>query len=352
MNISQLVKIATYISDSITRSGISEHYQRLIGFCTQALKDNSTDGYQISNELDLLKECLCAVNPLDWEKGYLRIFEKLENPNLLGTQASERLQLLFEKGEGNYSMLVQELGNDSKRIGALLNQLNQLAASLKPLVKPSVANEVSMDVEERNHLLQIYFEEALFIKDINQLEKFCRIWSSILTAFTTLTREDAKEVRIYDIESSSITFYAGLRTLNALSKGTYQVLCQYERILEIKHMQLEIARLEMNNGEEIIALLEEEVAQVVDAASSIVTSELLDRYEWAEDVEDGALVYGMVQTALKQTLSFVERGGRIYSSHSNDLKEINEKVITMLQKQQEMERVQECAEMDHSDPTL
>jgi hypothetical protein len=352
MNISQLIKIATYISDSITRSEISEHYQRLIGFCTQALKGNAADGDQISKELDLLKRSLCEVNPLDWEKGYLRIFEKLENPSLLGARASERLQLLFEKGNGDYSAFVQGLENDSKRIVALLDQLKQLAASLEPLVKPLMENEGSMEAEERNHLLQIYFEEALFIKDINQLEKFCRIWSSILAAFTTLTREDAREIRIFDIESSSITFYAGIRTLNALSKGAYQVLCQYERILEIKRMQHEIAELELSNGEEIILLLEEEVAQVVDAAASYVASELLDRYEWDQEEENGVSVYGMVQTSLKQTLSFVEKGGRIYSNHSNDLKGLNEKIISMLQKQQEMERVQECAEMDHSDPTL
>lgn len=339
MNISQLIKIASYISDGITRSGISEHYQRLIGFCTPALRGNAADGDQLSNELELLKRSLGEVNPLDWEQGYLRIFEKLEDPSLLGAQASDRLQLLFEKGNGDYSALVQELESDSRRVVALQDQLKQLVASLEPLVKPLVGNGDSMEMEERNHLLQINFDEALFIRDINQLEKFCRIWSSILTAFTTLTREDAKVVRIYDIESSSITFYAGIRTLNALSKGAFLVLSQYERILEIKRMQHEIAELEMSNGEEVIALLEEEVAQVVDDAASCVASDLTDRYEWDQEEESGLSVYGMVQTALKQTLSFVERGGRIYSNHSNDLKGLNERIVSMLQKQQEAECV-------------
>ncbi|WP_320051871.1 hypothetical protein [uncultured Acetobacteroides sp.] len=336
MNISQLIKIANYISDGITRSGISEHYQRLIGFCTQALKGNAADGELLGKELELLKGSLCEVNPQDWEKGYLRIFEKLENPSLLGAQASDRLQLLFEKGNGDYSALVQELENNSTRVVALQGQLKQLVASLEPLVRPLEGNEYSMEMEERNHLLQISFDEALFIKDINQLEKFCRIWSSILNAFTTLTREDATMVRIYDLESSSITFYAGIRTLNALSKGTYLVLCQYERILAIKRMQQEIAELEMSNGDEVIALLEEEVAQVVDDAASCVASDLIDRYEWDQEEESGVSVYGMVQTALKQTLSFVERGGRIYSNHSSDLKGLNERIVSMLQKQQEV----------------
>jgi hypothetical protein len=339
MNISQLVKIATYISDSMVGSGISEHYQRLIGFCTQVLNGNTSERDHIAKELDLLKGCLCEVDPLSWEKGYLRIFEKLENPALLGSQASERLLLLFERGNEDYSMLVRELEKEHKRFEALLNQLNQLVASLEPLVKPLMDTDGSIEIEERSHLLQIYFEEALFIKDINQLEKFCRIWSSILTAFTTLTREDIKEIRIFDIESSSITFYAGIRTLNALSKGIYEVLCQYERILEIKRMQHEIAGLGLSNGEDVISLLEEEVTSVVDVTASFVTSELIDKYEWNEDDEAGVAVYGMVQTALKQMLNFVEKGGRILSNHSSNLKELNEKIIAMLQKQQEMECV-------------
>jgi len=331
MNISQLIRIATYISGSIADNGISEQYQRLLDLCDQALIGDTAVGNDlVEHEFNQLIGKLELVDPISWEKSHLKIFEKLEDPSLLGATASERLRLLFEQCNGDYSRLVQVFENDRKRIVALQDQLKQLKCSLEPLVKPSVDDGGSLEIEERNHLLQIHFEEAVFIKDINQLEKFCRIWSSILTGFTTLTHEDTKEIRIYDIESSSITFYAGIRTLNALSRGIYQILCDYEHILKIKHLQAEIAKLELKNGEEIIDLLEEEIAHVVDTAASVVTAKLTDKYEWNEAEEEGAAVYGMVQTALKQMLSFVERGGRIYTHHSNDLRALNERIISLL----------------------
>lgn len=331
MNISQLIRIATYISGSIAENGISEQYQRLLGLCEQALKGDTAVGNDlVEHEFNLLIGRLEQVDPTSWDTSHLKIFEKLEDPSLLGAAASKRLRLLFEQCNGDYLRLIQEFGNDCKRIDALQKQLKQLKGSLEPLVNPSEEAGGSLEMEERSHLLQIYFEEAVFIKDINQLEKFCRIWNSILTGFTTLTHEDTKEIRIYDIESSSITFYAGIKTLNALSRGIYQVLCEYEHILKIKPIQTEIAKLELKNGEEIINLLEEEIIHVVDTAASAVTVKLIEKYEWNEDEGDGVAVYGMVQTALKQMLNFVERGGRIYTHHSSDLRALNERVISML----------------------
>ena len=346
MNISQLIKIATYISGSIEANGICNHYQSLIGLCRRASDgDSAVTSAMVGETLRLLEDGNSKLDPKSWDRGVLRIYEKLENPSLFGRQASELLRGLYEQSKGDYSLLLKELEGNHTRILALLNQLGLLVGSLEPLVGPSVEIGDAVDNEERNHLLQIYFEGALFIKDINQLEKFCRIWSSILSSFTTLTREKAEEVGIYDIEMSSITFYAGIRTLNALSNGAYRILYQYQRILEIKRMQQELTEMELNNAEVIVELLEDEISNVVDEESSAIASELLAKYEWDEELEDGADVYRLVKTSLKQTLSFVEKGGRIFSNHSSGLKAVNEKVVQMLQSLKEAESRQQNAEI-------
>lgn len=344
MHINQLIKVIAFISNSIKAKEITEHYKSLIGICRQALNgDITTYMDQVDDLLLRLTNSNKEVDPLKWDKSFLRIFEKFERADLLGNKGAENIRFLFDNEKNNYTKLIAGLEDGHNRVVSLLRQLNQLSTSLEPLVKPSADGGHFLEIEERHHLLHIHFEEALFIKDITQLEKFCRIWSSILSAFSRLTREQTEETRIYDIESSSLTFYTGIKTLNALSKGTYQVLRGYQKILEIKRLQLELEGLELSNKEEIKSMLEEEVINVVDVISSTVTNELLNKYEW-NDAYERAYIFNMVQTSLKQTLNFVERGGRIYSHHSNDLKKLNDKIITILQKIYEMETHNSIAE--------
>jgi hypothetical protein len=339
MNIIQLIRIVTDISDTITASTIGKHYERLIDLCKQGASEGNSASIsqQIDEELTLLTTCCKEIGLKSWDRSCLRFFEKLEGPELLSPRTSEDIKDVLSRCPGNCLKVTPILEDNYKRISALMEQLNHLKASLELLVSPSGELGGLVDVEEQNHLLQVYFEEALFLKDINQLEKFCRIWSRILSAFTTLTREDIDEVRIYDIESTSITFYAGVGTLNALSKGIYQMLVHYERVLTIKNLQQELAGLNLMHEEEITALLEEDIAQVVDVTASSAASEFVDKYQWSDSGDDEcAAVFGMVQISLKQTLNFVERGGRIISNHSNSLGELNEKIVAMLKKQRDV----------------
>lgn len=333
MNISQLISIASSLSDGITQNDICNRYQSLINLCKEA----QNEGAEVTSEQ--VETCLSALiianensDPTSWGKSHLEVFEKLENPHLLGSQASSQITTLFSQSNGSYTSFIEHLENQLLRITAVQNQLNQLIASLKPLVGSSEGKSIAGN--ERHHLLNIHFEDALFIRDINQLEKFCRIWNSILTAFTLLTNEEMEEVRIFDIESNSIAFYAGIKTLNALSNGIYLALQQYARILDIKRIQHEVNSLELVHGEEISLLLDQEMENVVDASTASIAAELLDKYQWTEG--SASEVFSAIHVALKQMLSFVERGGVVTSSHASNLKTLNVEVIEKLEQQKSM----------------
>ena len=151
-----------------------------------------------------------------------------------------------------------------------------------------------------------------------------------------MTQETIDDIRIYDIESSSITFYTGIKTINALTKGTYQVLKGYKKVLDVRKIQLELEDLNLSNKEDIKNLLEEEVINIVDVISSSVTKELLTKYGWNEKFEHED-VYKAVQVSLKQAINFVEKGGKIDSNHAGDLRQMNENVISTLKRISEME---------------
>lgn len=332
MNINQLLKIAIDISDSIRASGVMERYQQLIAFCKQQQAGGDASiASKVAPMLDDLSSSICAIGFDRWEHRQVHILEKLEDSALFSHQSIEVLLKDLEVGTIDVAALCQRMEGDNERLTVLLSRLSQLISSLELIAKPQGDTFLSTDVHERSHLMQIYFDEALFIRDIEQLEKFCRIWSSILSAFSTLTHEEKEDIRIYDIESSSITFYAGIGTLNALANSIHKALSQYERILAIRSIQHSIDLLDLDRGDEAVSLLETEIDGVVDTNTSTIAYDLLDKYGWNGD--DASSVYSAVKVALKQMLNFVERGGRIYSSHAAGLKELNEKVIAMLKSQ-------------------
>jgi hypothetical protein len=265
------------------------------------------------------------INPNRWRDYHVRLLNKYDKQGLFGKEAIEKINKTFEVNKTSYediTITIKELISDTS---SFYNNIKQMIEGLEPLVKPIYTTSNSIDIDERNHLLFISFDEALFIKDIPQLEKFCRIWNRIIAAFTILTNEKLEDIRIYDIESTSITFYAGIKTINTMTRGTHQVLLGYKKVLEVRRLQLELDNLQLSFKEEIKTLLEDEIVNIVDIISGKVAEELLQKYNWEQN-EKYRDVYNMVQISLKQTLDFMEKGGKIESKHSSDLSKLNETI--------------------------
>lgn len=338
MHINQLVDILRFIESSIEKGNIPGQYRSIHALCCEKNLNISDElQQQLFDYKKNLSGALIETNPKLWTDAQYRIFVKFEKTDLLGEEAVIKLHDIFDRNTNNLQAMKGEIEAVIGSFSQLKQGINQLISGLEPLVRPksgSVGGDI--ELEERHHLLYIQFEEAIFIKNIGQLEKFCRIWNRILASFAYLTQESVEDIRIHDIESSSITFYTGIKTINAITRGTYQVLKGYKKVLEVRRLQLELDNLTLSNKEEIRGLLEEEVLNIVDMISGSVTNELLNKYGWADTFEKDD-IYKAIQVSLKQAINFVEKGGKIDSNHAGDLRQINEKVISILKNITEME---------------
>lgn len=338
MHINQLVDILHFIDSTIDKVNITGQYQVLHALCCETnININNDLKQQLHEQKKKLCDTLIEINPKLWTDSQYRIFIKFEKADLLGDEAVLKLHKLFDGNSQNYGALKTDIKNIIDSFQQLKLGIQQLILGLEPLVKPksgSIGGDI--ELEERHHLLYIQFEEALFIKNISQLEKFCRIWNKILASFAYLTEESVEDIRIHDIESCSITFHTGIKTINAITRGAYQVLKGYKKVLEVRRLQLELENLTLTNKEELRNLLEEEVLNIVDIISSSVTTELLNKYGW-NDRREKEEVFNAIQISLKQTINFVEKGGKIDSNHAGDLRQINAKVISILKNITEME---------------
>ncbi|OFY28608.1 MAG: hypothetical protein A2275_05455 [Bacteroidetes bacterium RIFOXYA12_FULL_35_11] len=338
MHINQLVDILKFINTIIDKNNLPSDYQELHTLCSQKhVSDAGSMKDRLFEAKKKLANKLIEINPKSWTDAQQRIFYKFDKPDVFGEEAVRLLHKLFDEENFDPLFVKKEIENIISSLLQIKKSAAQLLEGLEPLVKPgSRGLGGELEIEERHHLLYIQFDEGIFIKNIGQLEKFCRIWNRILASFAYLTQETIDDIRIYDIESSSITFYTGIKTINALTKGTYQVLKGYKKVLDVRKIQLELEDLNLSNKEDIKNLLEEEVINIVDVISSSVTKELLTKYGWNEKFEHED-VYKAVQVSLKQAINFVEKGGKIDSNHAGDLRQMNENVISTLKRISEME---------------
>ena len=335
MHIGTLVEILHFIEITIKKNNLIGKYESLLALY-QGKKKDETYVQKITEQRKEIVNTLLKINPKKWTDAQNKIFIKFNSQNLLGDAAIARLNEIFEKTKG-ISEEIEAIISSFKKFE---QEISQLLLGLEPLTRPTgKADGTGIELEERHHLLYIQFEEALFIQNISQLEKFCRIWNRILASFAYLTQEPIEEIRIHDIESCSITFFAGIKTINAITRGTLHILKGYKKVLEVRRLQLELDELSLSNKDEIKNLLEEEVVNIVDVISASVTEELLKKYEWTTSKEQDD-VFKSVQISLKQTINFIEKGGKIDSNHAGELREMNSKIISMLKSINEMELAQ------------
>lgn len=340
MHINQLVDILTFINKVIEQNDLLGKYKYLLNLAASpTINKDEIIKNQLIESKNQLATLLIDLDPKKWGEATYKIYIKYEKFDLLGEEAALKLNKIIDDHADNLKLVVPLLDEIIASFNSLLASTKQLLSGLDPLTKPGLKSAANAEIEERHHLLYIQFDEAIFIKNIGQLEKFCRIWNRILASFAVLTREPADEIRIHDIESTSITFYTGIKTINALTKGSYQVLKGYKKVLEVRRLQLELDGLSLNYKDEIKNLLEEEVVNIVDVISDSIAGELTKKFEWEGQFEFDD-IKASIQVSLKQTLNFIEKGGRISSHHTKDLQDLNSRVVTILKNISEMENNQ------------
>lgn len=329
MQINTLKEISNFILNIIETSQIVSQYKNLSDLCQKAEAENNEElKLSVLEAKNQLVATLEEFNPQEWNKNSLQVLEKLEWFDLFGEKAIEQIDNCVCDESLDFIKFQQKIDETIKRFESFVDYLKLLLSTLEPLVKTDFIPYNLQNIENQ-HILKITYEKTIFIENLEQLEKFCRIWNQILSSFSLLTHEQEEDVKIQDIEVSSITFYVGLNTAKALSKAVFEALIKYQKIMEIKQLKQELERLQLTREDEIKTLLAEEEITTIDQITYTVINDLLVEYEWNNDYETEN-IYKQIQISLKQTINFIERGGFIDSLHFNDLKYINEKVIKII----------------------
>ena len=336
MELEKLKEVLSFVENHVKTKEYIQHYQTLSVNLAEYAKTKSNE---ILMEIEIEKNIILNFHNdftlKHWLESQRKTIRNLNKNKLLGKEAILKLNLLFNKNIDTPAELERNINKIIKDLNGLLLEIDVILKGLAPIIDDS-GNKKNKFEDEQLDLLVVSFEDGTFFQNINLLEKFCRIWNRILMSFMYLTNEDIKPVKIHDISARSISFMIDSDTIKALTKGAYEVLKGYKKVLEIRKLQLEINQLNLSNKFEIENLLEDEVINIVDIISSQVTYELTDKFD-THDKKLKEEIFKNIQISLKQIVNFIERGGKVESSDSKEFNELNDKIGNILSNIKDLE---------------
>ena len=271
----------------------------------------------------------------NWTDLQIEYIKKINRDRLLGRKAVHRILLVFQFHNANPFEEAREIEQIIEDYNLLNIELSTLSKSLDTILHDSNDDAENTQTNSYN-LLFLTFEEGTFFQNLTLLEKFCRIWNRILMSFTYLTGELVKPTLIYDIKPRSISFSLEPEAIKALTTSASKVLIGYKKVLEIRKLQLEVNNLNLHNKYELENLLEDEVVNIVDILSFQVSTKLVQTYDLRKKIRKEEIRKN-IQIALKQIVNFIEKGGKIESTHSREMSDLNEKIIVLLKNIKDLE---------------
>lgn len=293
-------------------------YHELEELLKEASKNPERD---FSKEIDHAKENLVAIllqnDPENLGYDGYRLFEIIDHHKVFGKPAADFIDKLLFSKKRDYKSMHAELNKKIKILTKQTAAIGRFYEIFDQVILTDMFNISQKD--EISSGLYLYFEGFVAVRNINDLERFTRIWDSILQSFTELTAFDKQELEFGNVQNGSVVLGVATEsiTLEAIMKGTIGILNSLNLIAKIKKVQSEIIRLPLSTN--YFELLEEEIELVVSQSASFVAEELVSEYFQGGRAEIAAITEKICRS-LKQILSFIEKGGRIECKTSPEIK--------------------------------
>lgn len=344
MQITALIQVINYLKEISAEPSLLEGYKRL----SEAVKDASKNSERdFSDSIIKEKEKLCSIlldrEPVDWGYASYSLFEKIDTDQLFGKAAVAYLENRIPAQKKDYNTIYSELAKKIKLITKLSDTLNKFQQLFDQVVPAEVFQ--SVDGPGKKPSLFLYFEGDISVQNIADLERYSRLWDRILGTFSKLTEEENLSLDINNFSNNNIVLGVSVneKTIRALAKGVTGIVSSLPLILKIRKIQSEILDFSLYN--DINDLLEDEISNVIDQ-SAWVTAKTLASASLKDSLNEEDMT-NELYIALKQILSFIEKGGKIeFTHHISDpeVKQSNKLLLESFPILRELNHLRELSE--------
>jgi len=307
MQITALFQVINYLKDKSGDPSLLEGYKKLSELTREASKSTEGDLFAaIMKENEKLKKMLMDSEPGDWGYSAYSLYEKINVNQLFGKAATEYLGDLITTETKDFLPVYNDLTKRMKLMAKFSDNVNKFI-QLFDLVIPSEVFRDTIDTDKSSLIL--YFEGHLNVQNIADLERYARLWDGILGAFSRLTGEENLTLDISSFHNGNVVLgvAANDNILKPIMTGVTKMISILPAVLKIRKVQVDITPLPLNYDFNV--MLEEEIQSLVDR-TSIETAQSLT-FEFFNDTKEPDEIIAIMSRSLKQTLSFIEKGGKV-----------------------------------------
>lgn len=308
MQITALIEVINYLKKISGDSSLVEGYKKLSELIKEASGNKEGDfSSAILLGKSQLRNLLLESDPSEWGYASYSLFEKINKNQLFGKAAADYLDNLITPENKDYKSIYSGLNRRVTQISKLSETLSQLQ-KLFDLVIPAELFQIDDETNNESSLF-LYFEGQLLVQNISDLERYARLWDSILSAFSKLTGEENLALDINSFRKGNIVLGVATKdkTLSALMTGVTGIFDLLSVVLKIRKIQVEVELLPFQNN--LTELLEEEIQTLINQKAFELAQKLVSVYPNETYISDE--ITSDISRSLKQILSFVVRGGKI-----------------------------------------
>jgi hypothetical protein len=308
MQITALIQVINYLKTLSGDPSLLEGYKRLSEIVREASKNPERDFQSgILKEKAQLSQFLRENDPVNWGYASYSLFEKFNANKLFGKSSADYLETLITADNKDYQAIYTELSKKIKLISKFSDTLNKFQQLFDQVV-PAEVFQSAENTGNKTSLL-LYFEGHVSVQNISDLERYARLWDGILNTFSMISGEPSLPLDVSNFSAGN--FVMGVtssdRTYNTIMTGVEGIVSSLPLILRIRKVQLEIASLPLHN--DFNELLEEEIKTLI-TDTALTTAQKLTSYFSSDNTDPDEMVND-ISRALKQILSFIEKGGKI-----------------------------------------
>lgn len=308
MQVTALIQVINYLKAISGDPSLLDGYKKLSEIIKEAsIKPEEDHLTTILKEKEQLVNDLLDSDPVGWGYTSYSLFDRINSNKLFGRSAADYIENLVTPDGKDFKGIYSALDKKIKLFSKLSDNLNGDEQHLDQIIPHEVFYTSSKTTNKSSLLL--YFDGHLSVKNIDDLEKYARLWAGILDTFAGLINEENHLLNINDLNKNSMVVcaVAGERTISALETGVVGIVASLPLILKIRKIQNEITDLALQN--DLNELLEEEILKIISNLAWSTSQKLVSLYNSASVDEDEMI--SDISRALKQILSFIEKGGRI-----------------------------------------
>ncbi len=299
MRIQTTIDLIDHLKTEIESRQLVRKFETLMELLDLAANSEGNDvTAEIEKNKSQLIEDLLGMELSDGSYLNTVMLNKIDEHGVTGKRGASKLTSHFEENSINPVVLL-------KQIKAMASELRRFGGMNTELLKDFA---IKTDTIDDKSLLAVMFEGKTKVNTINDFERYARIWNKIIIDYSDVIQGSTYEPLVFfvDKELLIIDIPDGDKVLESIFFCSSRIVELYKKVLRIKHLQLEILSLSLDD--EIFVSLEQELESATTNTIQNVVIDLIGMRDTGDGNED---LFLRICTSLRQIIDFLDKGGKL-----------------------------------------